>query len=88
MVLQVFCTAHHLLGIWIKLEDHVFVGRGRAVAVALLLLLIDFAGWVSGVALNLLVATVSEIAWLLLIPHLLLSPVGTYLTWQMQRLNR
>ena len=57
-------------------------------AVALLLLLIDFAGWVWGVALNLLVATVSEIAWLLLIPHLLWSPVGIYLTWQMQRLNR
>ena len=49
---------------------------------------IGFAGWVWGVALTLLVAPVSHIAWLLLIPYLLWSPVGTYVTWQMQRLNR
>ncbi|MEB3262394.1 MAG: sensory protein, partial [Cyanobacteriota bacterium] len=27
-------------------------------------------------------------AWLLLLPYLLWSPIGTLVTWQMQRLNR
>ena len=49
---------------------------------------IGFAGWVWGVALALLVAPLSQSAGLLLIPYLLWSPVGTYVTWQMQRLNR
>ena len=49
---------------------------------------IGFTGWVWGVALALMVAPLSQPAWLLLIPYLLWSPVGTYVTWQMQRLNR
>ena len=49
---------------------------------------VGFAGWVWGMAL--LVATGSRAGWAaaLLIPYLLWSPVGTFVTWQMQRLNR
>jgi translocator protein len=33
------------------------------------------------------VLQVSALAALLLVPYLLWSPVGTFVTWQMQRLN-
>ena len=49
---------------------------------------VGFAGWVWGVALAVVVARSSMAAVLLLIPYLLWSPVGTWVTWQMQRLNR
>ena len=45
-------------------------------------------GWLWGVILSLLVAEWSTAAGLLLVPYLLWSPVGTFVTWQMQRLNR
>ncbi|MFM7434484.1 MAG: tryptophan-rich sensory protein [Vulcanococcus sp.] len=47
-----------------------------------------FAGWVWGVALAVIVLGSSRNAALLLLPYLLWSPVGTLVTWQMQRLNR
>ena len=49
---------------------------------------VGLAGWLWGVALTVMVAPVSQAAALLLIPYLLWSPVGTLVTWQMQRLNR
>jgi tryptophan-rich sensory protein len=49
---------------------------------------IGLAGWVWGVALAVVVAPHSLPAAGLLIPYLLWSPVGTLVTWQMQRLNR
>ena len=49
---------------------------------------IGFAGWLWGVALAVVISPHSLAAWLLLIPYLLWSPVGTAVTWQMQRLNR
>ena len=49
---------------------------------------IGLAGWGWGIALALLVRPESPAAALLLIPFLLWSPVGTLVTWQMQRLNR
>ena len=49
---------------------------------------VGLAGWIWGVALTLVVAGSSQPAALLLIPYLLWSPVGTLVTWQMQRLNR
>jgi tryptophan-rich sensory protein len=49
---------------------------------------IGFAGWVWGIALTLVVAQHSLGAWLLLLPYLIWSPVGTFVTWQMQKLNR
>ena len=49
---------------------------------------VGLAGWLWGVALTLVVAGSSQPAALLLIPYLLWSPVGTLVTWQMQRLNR
>ncbi len=49
---------------------------------------VGLAGWLWGVALTLVVAGSSQSAALLLIPYLLWSPVGTLVTWQMQRLNR
>ena len=47
-----------------------------------------FAGWLVGVALAVATAPVSALAALLLVPFLLWSPVGTFVTWRMQRLNR
>ena len=49
---------------------------------------VGLAGWLWGVALSVLVVRVSQPALFLLIPYLLWSPVGTLVTWQMQRLNR
>lgn len=49
---------------------------------------LGFAGWCWGTALTILVWPRSGPAALLLVPYLLWSPVGTLVTWQMQRLNR
>ena len=49
---------------------------------------IGFTGWVWGIALTLAVAQHSFGAWLLLLPYLIWSPVGTFVTWRMQKLNR
>ena len=49
---------------------------------------VGLAGWVWGVALAVMVLPQSRSAVLLLIPYLLWSPIGTLVTWQMQRLNR
>jgi tryptophan-rich sensory protein len=49
---------------------------------------VGFAGWVWGVALAVLVAPRSWPSLLLLLPYLLWSPVGTFVTWRMDRLNR
>ena len=49
---------------------------------------IGLAGWLWGGALTVLVLGPSPVAALLLVPYLLWSPVGTLVTWQMQRLNR
>ncbi|MGB7563389.1 MAG: tryptophan-rich sensory protein [Prochlorococcaceae cyanobacterium] len=50
--------------------------------------LLAAAGWVWGVALTVAVADVSGPGWWLLVPYLLWSPIGTFVTWRMQRLNR
>ena len=50
--------------------------------------LLAMAGWLWGAALTVMVASQSRAAGFLLIPYLLWSPVGTVVTWQMQRLNR
>jgi benzodiazapine receptor len=49
---------------------------------------IGFGGWLWGMALTAVVAPQMPVAALLLVPYLLWSPVGTLVTWQMQRLNR
>ncbi|MFM7237889.1 MAG: TspO/MBR family protein [Cyanobium sp.] len=49
---------------------------------------VGFAGWVWGVALALVVLAQSLPAALLLVPYLLWSPVGTFVTWRMEKLNR
>lgn len=49
---------------------------------------LGFAGWVWGGALTVMVLPGSGLAAALLVPYLLWSPVGTLVTWQMQRLNR
>jgi benzodiazapine receptor len=48
---------------------------------------VGFAGWVWGVALSLVVLAHSLPAALLLVPYLLWSPVGTFVTWRMEKLN-
>lgn len=50
--------------------------------------LLGLLGWLWGVVLALAVAPHARIAWLLLVPYLLWSPIGTLVTWQMERLNR
>ena len=49
---------------------------------------IGLAGWLWGVALAAVLLPRCRPAAVLLIPYLLWSPVGTLVTWQMQRLNR
>lgn len=49
---------------------------------------IGLAGWAWGLALLVVLLPRSQTAALLLIPYLLWSPLGTWITWQMQRLNR
>ena len=46
------------------------------------------AGCIWGLGLALATLAVSPVAALLLVPFLLWSPIGTFVTWQMQRLNR
>jgi tryptophan-rich sensory protein len=47
-----------------------------------------FLGWVWGVAMAVNLAGSVPVAALLLLPFLFWSPVGTFVTWRMQRLNR
>jgi benzodiazapine receptor len=61
------------------------IGRTRRVASGTVA---GFAGWVWGVALALITVPVSALAAVLLVPFLLWSPVGTFVTWRMQGLNR
>lgn len=49
--------------------------------------LIGGTGGVIGVLLTLLVLPISGWAALLLVPYILWSPIGTYTTWEMKRLN-
>ena len=49
---------------------------------------VGLMGWVWGVALAVVIWPHSVAAVGLLIPYLLWSPVGTLVTWQMQRINR
>lgn len=49
---------------------------------------VGLAGWGWGVALAVVLLPRSMPATLLLIPYLLWSPLGTWVTWQMHRLNR
>ena len=61
------------------------IGRSRRLASGTA---VGLAGWIWGVALTVVVARVSAPAAWLLLPYLLWSPVGTFVTWRMQRLNR
>ena len=49
--------------------------------------LIAFAGWLWGGVLLTQVIQISIISAVLLIPFLLWSPIGTLVTWQMQKIN-
>lgn len=49
--------------------------------------LVGATGWVLGLILAILVYPVSSMATFLLIPYLLWSPIGTYVTWVMEGLN-
>jgi translocator protein len=49
--------------------------------------IVGAAGWVIGLILAILVYPVSSTATFLLIPYLLWSPIGTYVTWVMEGLN-
>lgn len=49
--------------------------------------IIGGTGFFLGVILAFIVAPISNTAFWLLVPYLLWSPVGTYVTWQMMQLN-
>lgn len=44
-------------------------------------------GAVLGIILALLVLPISNVAFLLLLPYVIWSPIGTYTTWEMMKLN-
>lgn len=44
-------------------------------------------GAVLGIILALLILPISNIAFLLLLPYVIWSPIGTYTTWEMMKLN-
>ncbi len=45
------------------------------------------SGWTIGAILATLIAPISSVALLLLVPYLIWSPIGTYVTWVMESLN-
>ncbi|MFM8525705.1 MAG: TspO/MBR family protein [Cyanobacteriota bacterium] len=49
--------------------------------------LIGLLGWLCGVLLAMPVGSAAPAAGLLLVPYLLWSPVGTWVTWRMEALN-
>jgi translocator protein len=49
--------------------------------------IIGATGFFVALILSLSIATVSQLAFLLLLPYLLWSPIGTFVTWQMMPLN-
>ncbi|NES80800.1 MAG: TspO protein [Moorea sp. SIO2B7] len=49
--------------------------------------IIGGTGFVFGLILGLIVIQFSTIAFVLLLPYLLWSPIGTYVTWEMIKLN-
>jgi translocator protein len=50
--------------------------------------IIGAVGWFIGAILATLVFPISTMALILLVPYLLWSPIGTYVTWVMEKLNR
>jgi benzodiazapine receptor len=50
-------------------------------------LILGATGFFVAIGLTLLVLQVSQLAALLLVPYLLWSPIGTFVTWQMMGLN-
>ena len=49
--------------------------------------IIGGTGFLLGAILAVIIAPISNTAFWLLIPYLLWSPVGTFVTWQMMQLN-
>ncbi len=49
--------------------------------------IVGAVGWVIGLTLAIWVFPISSTATILLIPYLLWSPIGTYVTWVMEGLN-
>jgi translocator protein len=73
LLLEIVIVAYTPATLWLKsLRAGTYVGA---------------AGFVLGLILTLLVIQVSGWAALLLLPYLLWSPIGTYTTWEMDRLN-
>jgi len=58
-------------------------GNGRLLAAYL----VGLAGWLWGMVLAAVLLPISRPAALLLVPYLLWSPVGTFVTYRMERLN-
>jgi tryptophan-rich sensory protein len=73
LLLEVVIVAYVPLTLWLRnLKLGTYIGG---------------AGFVLGLILTLLARPVSDWAAILLIPYLLWSPIGTYTTWVMARLN-
>jgi translocator protein len=50
--------------------------------------IIGGVGWILGAIMGILIWPISGTALLLLVPYLVWSPIGTYVTWVMEGLNR
>ncbi len=86
MASRSFALMGGYLGLLVLVQSYTLViGRTRSLRNGTL---VGMAGWIWGVALCITVAPLGTAAWLLLVPYLLWSPIGTLVTWQMQRLNR
>lgn len=74
------------LGLLVLVQSYTWlIGRTRRLASGTV---VGLVGWVWGVALAVATVPVSAVAALLLVPFLLWSPVGTFVTWRMEGLNR
>jgi translocator protein len=73
LLLEVVIVAYVPLTLWLRnLKLGTYIGG---------------TGFVIGLLLTLLAWPISDLAGILLIPYLLWSPIGTYTTWVMARLN-
>ncbi len=78
-----------LMGVFIVLEVLIMsytniMCRTRSLKIGAV---IGAAGFIVGAVLAALIYSISTLAFVLLIPYLLWSPIGTYVTWAMIQLN-
>ncbi len=78
-----------LMGIYFLLEVAILAHRLIMCKIHSLMgsTIIGGVGFIIGLILAVIVFTINKVAFFFLLPYLLWSPFGTYVTWQMMRLN-